>query len=69
MKKKITAQISAIIVFAMVLFMLVNYFLQALVAQNDMIAASEDQFWQLEQLIQESNENYQNTMEIGRAHV
>lgn len=66
MKKKITAQISAIVVFAMVLFMLVNYFLQALVAQNDMIAASEDQFWQLEQLIQESNENYQNTMDDYR---
>lgn len=66
MKKKITAQISAIIVFAMVLFMLINYFLQAYAAQNDMIAASEDQFWQLEQLIRESNENYQSTMDDYR---
>lgn len=66
MKKKITAQISTIIFFAMVLFMLINYFLQAYAAQNDMIAASEDQFWQLEQLIRESNENYQTTMDDYR---
>lgn len=66
MKKKITAQISTIIVFAMVLFMLINYFLQAYAAQNDMIAASENQFWQLEQLIQESNENYRATIDDYR---
>lgn len=59
MKKKITVQISAIIVFAMVLFMIVNYLLQALAAQSDMIVASEEQFWQLEQLIEENNESYQ----------
>lgn len=59
MKKKITVQISAIIVFAMVLFMVVNYLLQALAAQSDMIAVSEEQFWQLDQLIEENNESYQ----------
>lgn len=62
MKKKITVQISAIVVFAMALFMLVNYLLQAVAAQRDMIEASEEQFWQLEQLIRENDENYQETL-------
>lgn len=59
MKKKITVQISAIVFLAMALFMIVNYLLQALAAQSDMIAVSEEQFWQLDQLIEENNESYQ----------
>lgn len=59
MKKKITVQISAIVFLAMALFIIANYLLQALAVQSDMIAASEEQFWQLDQLIEENNESYQ----------
>lgn len=59
MKKKITRQISKIIILAMILFVIINYLLQAFAAQRDMIAASEDLFWQLEQLIEENNQNYE----------
>ncbi len=59
MKKKITVQISAFVFLAIALLLIVNYLLQALAAQSDMIAVSEEQFWQLDQLIEENNESYQ----------
>ena len=61
MKKKITVQISAIVFLAMALFIIANYLLQALAVQSDMIAASEEQFWQLDQLIEENNESYRSS--------
>lgn len=61
MKKKLISRISVMIIAAMVCFFVVNYVLQALSAQKDMINGSEDLFWQLEQMIRE-NEADEQTM-------
>lgn len=66
MKKKITRQISRSIILAMILFVIINYLLQAVAAQRDMIAASENLFWQLEQLIEENDQNYETAIEDFR---
>lgn len=56
MKKKIRQKLTLFIVAALCVFLLINYILQILAAQNNMVEASDKLFWQIEQLIRQNSD-------------
>lgn len=55
MKKKIRKRLTLFIVAALFLFMIINYILLIIQAQNDMVEASQKLFWQIEQLVSQNS--------------
>lgn len=55
MKRKIRKRLTLFIVAALFLFIIINYILQILQAQTDMVDASQKLFWQIEQLVSQNS--------------
>ena len=56
MKRKITRRLSILIIIALLLFLAINYVLQMITAQNDMVRSSKELFWQIDNLVEQNEE-------------